>query len=238
MRRAANFRVGEFIDPAKRRRSRGHVIYSQPGVPLFGRATQAAEEQTGSMFELVGAGAAVALAGIGLLGIGPLHAATFGAIAVGFALLAHGATLAQRWTRAKHMPEREKTEAVGIGTEVVGGFAVIVLGVVAASDVAPMYVLPAASLVIGAALLLGGPTQPALAAGIETAGPRWRVTRDAVRASGGVMAMAGVAAIVLGILSLTGGPVLTLTLIAFLCVAVSLLVAGSALTARIAQRLA
>ena len=238
MRRAAISRVGQLMDPNKRRRSRGHVIYSQPGLPLTERATDAAEEQTGSLFELAGAAVAALLAVIGLLGIGKLHAATFGAIAVGFALLAHGATLAQRWTRATHMPEREKTEAISIGTEVVGGFAVIVLGVVAASDGAPLYVLPAASLVIGAALLLGGPTQPALAAGIETAGPRWRVTRDAVRASGGVMAMAGVAAIVLGILSLTGGPVLTLTLIAFLCVAMSLLVAGTALTARIAQRLA
>jgi uncharacterized membrane protein HdeD (DUF308 family) len=85
--------------------------------------------------------------------------------------------------------------------------------------------------------MLGGPTQPALAAGHES-GPRWRVTRDAVRASGGVMAMAGVAAIVLGILALTGGPVLALVLVAFLCVAASLIVAGTALTARIAQRLA
>jgi hypothetical protein len=238
MRRAAIFRVGELMDPNRRRRSRGHVIYSQPGMPLADRATDAAEEQTGSAFELVGATVAAALTIIGLLGFGTLHTAAFSAIAVGFALFAHGGTLATRWTRAKHMPEREKTEAIGLGTEVVGGFAVIVLGVIAASDVAPLYVLPAASLVIGAALLLGGPTQPALAVGVETAGPRWRVTRDAVRASGGVMAMAGVAAIVLGILSLTGGPVLTLTLVAFLCVATALLVAGTALTARIAQRLA
>src|SRR5687767_3242174 len=103
MRRAALCRVGEYLDSNRRRRSRGHVIYSQPGIPLVERATDAAEEQTGSAFELFGAGIAAALAILGLAGVSALHTAAFGAIAVGFALLAHGGTLAARWTRAKHL---------------------------------------------------------------------------------------------------------------------------------------
>ncbi len=53
------------------------------------------------------------------------------------------------------------------------------------------------------------------------------------------MVMAGVAAIALGILALaTDGPVLLLSLIAMVCIAAALVLAGGTLAARFARRFA
>jgi hypothetical protein len=91
--------------------------------------------------------------------------------------------------------------------------------------------------VFGGALLLGGAAQPEL--GNLAAPPRRRTVQDAVEASGGIMVLVGVAAAVLGILSLLGvGPVLTLALVAMLCIGASLLFAGGALATRFMRRFA
>jgi hypothetical protein len=191
-------------------------------------------ESTDSAWALVAAAIAAVLAVLGLMQLAMLQVTAFGAIAVGFALLAHGATLATRWTRGTHLKGRDRTDVFGISVEVVGGFVVIILGVIAASEIRPLAVLPIASIALGLAALLGGPTEPVM----TDAGPRWRVTRDALRASGGLMAIAGLGAIALGALALLGGPTLTLTLIAILCVALALIAAGTGLVARITHRLA
>jgi len=224
----------------------GHVIYSdrlweRPRDTREPSEDRAASAELGvtSSFELFAGLLAMVLVVVGLIGVAPVHMAAFGTIAVGFALLVQGGTLADRWKVAIHIPERERTERVGIGTEVIGGFVGIVLGLLAVVGVSPMVLLPSGALVLGAALLLGGPAQPALAERLPSESPpKWYVTRDAVRASGGVMVMAGVAALVLAILALVGGPIVTLTLVAILCVAAALVVAGGALSARLARRFA
>lgn len=222
----------------------GHVIYSDRYIdrdtplPFDERRASAAEMTSGSGFELFAATLALVLAVLGLAGLAPVQMAAMGLIGVGFALLAQGGTLATRWRTATHIPATERTERVGIGTEMVGGFAGIVIGVLAVIGVSPLVLLPAGALVLGASLLLGGPAQPALAEDDARSDRRWHVTRDAVRASGGVMVMAGVAALVLGILAFAGGPVVTLSLVAVLCVAAGLITAGGALIARIARRFA
>ncbi|MBA3456668.1 MAG: hypothetical protein H0T42_26500, partial [Deltaproteobacteria bacterium] len=103
--------------------------------------------------------------------------------------------------------------------------------------VAPLILLPSAAIVLGAALLLGGGTQPEL---VEDGPPRrWHVTRDAVRASSGVMIMGGLSALVLGVIAVAvEGPVLPLALTAVLCVAASLMLSGGSLLARFRQRVA
>jgi len=231
---------------------RGKVVYQQdldigradapraePVVTNSDRATQIAIA-SGSSFELFAGAIAGIVAVIGIAGYFPHYMAATAVIAVGLALLAQGGTMAARWQNAVHIAGSEKTEAVGIGTEVFGGLAGIVLGVLALFGVAPTFLLPAAALVIGAAMLLGGPAQPQIAeAAPASSARRWHVTRDAVRTSSGVMVMAGVAAVVLGILAVAAnGPVILLTLIAMLCVAAALVLAGGALTARFARRFA
>ncbi|HEU0031498.1 MAG TPA: hypothetical protein VFQ53_12755 [Kofleriaceae bacterium] len=213
----------------------GSVLYRDPEFLAAMEKRTSIDLSAGSSFELFNGLAAIVMAILGLFDVVPVYMAAFALVAVGFALLAQGSTIANRWTKAVHIPERETTEAVGIGTEVIGGGAGIVIGVLAALGVSPLVLLPSGSIVVGAALLLGGPAQPALA---QLQPRKWYVTRDAIRASGGIMVMAGVGGIVLGILALSGGPIITLSLVSMLCVAAALVMAGGALTARLARRFA
>ncbi len=192
---------------------------------------------SGSSFELTCGALAIAAAIAGLAGVAPQHLAALATIAVGFALLAQGSTIAARWREAVHIPGSERTEAVGISTEMFGGLGAIVLGALVMANVAPLALSCAAAIVIGVSLLLGGPAQPDIAEAAPAASPRrWRVTRNAVRTSAGVMVMAGLAAIALGVLGATGaGPAIALSLVAILCTAAALVLAGGALAARFAR---
>lgn len=197
---------------------------------------------TGSSFELAAALVAAACAIAGLADVLPVRLAALATLGVGFALLAQSTTLAARWSDAVKIRDSERAEAVGIGTEMFGGLGGIALGVLALVDILPFILLPVAAITIGVALLLGGPTQPELAevAPASSVGKHYRVTRRAVRTSGGVMAMAGLGAVVLGALALlvSTGPIVTLCLAAMLCIASALVLAGGAVTARFARRLA
>lgn len=193
---------------------------------------------SGSSFELFCGLIAIGAAIVGLAGYYPLSMAAFATIAVGFALLAQGTTIAARWRQAVHIVGSERTEKLGISTEMFGGLAAIVIGVLALVYVNPLTLLPVGSLVVGVALLLGGPAQPDIAevAPAITA-RRYQVTRNAVRTSSGVMVMAGLAAIVLGILALVGSaPVLVLSLVAMVCTAAALVLSGGTLIARFSKR--
>ena len=148
---------------------------------------------------------------------------------------AQGATIAARWQRATHIPGSERSEALGISTELFGGLIGIVLGVIAILGVMPLTLLAVAAMTVGGALLLGGPTQPVLAD--QPPRSRARVTRDLVRSSSGVMVMAGLTSLVLGLVAvIAGGPVLTLVLVANLVLGIALLLAGGSLVAVLARR--
>lgn len=221
---------------------KGDVIYRAAGFhdpPTVEEKATQTQIASGSSFELfagtLGAVAAVA----GIANYFPIYMAAIATIAIGFALLAQGGTLAARWQNAEHIPSTERTEALGIGTEVIGGFAGFALGVMALLGVVPMILLPVAAIVVGAALLFGGPAQPQIADAAPRSGRQFRVTRDVVRTSSSVMVMAGLAGIVLGVLGLAlSGYTLVLALIAMLCVAGALVLAGGALTARFGRRFA
>jgi hypothetical protein len=193
---------------------------------------------SGSSFELFSGLIAIGAGIVGLVGYYPLSMAAIATIAVGFALLAQGATIAARWREAIHIVGSERREKLGITTEMFGGLAAIVIGVLALVYINPFVLLPAGALVIGLALLLGGPAQPDIAEVAPAAtARRYQVTRNAVRTSSGVMVMAGVAAIVLGILALIGSaPVLVLSLVAMMCTAAALVLAGGTLVARFTKR--
>lgn len=193
---------------------------------------------SGSSFEVFAGVVALALAILGLIGYAPLYLAAIATTAVGFSLLAQGSTIAARWQQATHIVGSERTDAMGIGTEIFGGLAAIVLGVLALMQVMPTVLLPIAAVALGVALLLGGPTQPDFAeVGAPDAGHHWQVTRGAARTSSGVMVMGGLAALVLGVLAIAGlAPALVLSLVAVVCVAAALMLSGGALLARFTSR--
>ncbi|HEY5938068.1 MAG TPA: hypothetical protein VIU61_25635 [Kofleriaceae bacterium] len=198
------------------------------------RATELVVD-SGSSFELFAGAIAIVSSLIGLAGYGTYVMASLATVAVGFALLAQGATIAARWQRATHIAGSERSEALGISTELFGGLAGIVLGVAAIFGVIPLTLLAVAAMVIGGALLLGGPTEPVFVGD----GPRspGRVTRDLVRSSSGVMVMAGLSSLVLGLVAvIAGGPVLTLVSVAMLVLGAALMLAGGTLVAVLARR--
>jgi hypothetical protein len=191
---------------------------------------------SGSSFELFCGVVAAVVAVIGVSGYYPIYMAAVATIAIGFALIAQGGTLAARW-QAPH--KTEPAEAIGIGTEVIGGFAGIALGAMVLLGVSPWVLLPVAIIVVGAALLFGGPAEPQLADAAPRARQPFRVTRDTLRTASSVMVMGGLAGIVLGILALTlDGYTLVLANIGALCVAGALVVAGGAVAARFGRRFA
>jgi len=192
--------------------------------------------EAGSSFELLCAVVAVPLAIAGLAGYLPLYLAAIATVAVGFALLAQGSTIAARWRNALHIAGRERIDRIGMSTEMFGGFATIVLGVLALFGVASLTLLPVAAIALGAALLLGGPTQPEIA---EDSPRHWHVTRDMMRASSGVMVMGGLSAVILGVLAIANvGPIVPLALTALLCVAAALMLSGGSLLAVVKKRFA
>jgi len=174
---------------------------------------------------------AVVLTIVGLVGYLPLYVAGIATIAVGLALLTQGSTIAARWQEAQRIAGRERLDKLGMSTEMFGGLAAIVLGILALLGVASLTLLPVAAIVLGVALLLGGGAQPEI--GEDDARDRWHVTRDIVRASSGVMVMGGLSSLVLGVIAVAvDGPVLPLVLTALLCVATSLTLSGGSLLAR------
>lgn len=191
--------------------------------------------KSGSSFELFAAAIAIVLAIVGLAGNLPLQVAGIATIAVGLALLAQGSTLAARWQEAHRIAGRERLDRLGMSTEVFGGFAAIVLGILALLGVASETLLAIAAIVLGVALLLGGGAQPEL---VEDDTPkRWHVTRDAVRASSGVMVMGGLSSLVLGVIAVAvESPAVPLVLTSLLCVAAALLLAGGSFLARFRDR--
>jgi len=169
--------------------------------------------------------------------------ASVAVIALGIALFAQGVAITSRWRDAvkrlaKSRGPRPEQVGGGMSIDAFGGLAGVILGLVALGGTRPLVLLPAAVVVFGAALLLGGAMQPDLVYLAPERNPKVaRVTYEAIQTSGGVMVLVGVGAAVLGVLALLDvGPVLTLTLVALLAIGMSLLFAGGALTARLARR--
>jgi hypothetical protein len=197
----------------------------------------------GTSAEAIAGLAGVVLSVIGLATLWSFTMCGLAAIAIGVGLLVHGGAVAARWNQAMNRLDAngryDRTElAGGIGTEMIGGAAGIVLGVLAVANIHPFVLLPVAAIVFGATLLLGGAAQPEL----ENLAPEYdvryrRMAHQAIEASGGVMVMVGIAAAVLGILALLHvGTMVTLSLVAMLCVGAALFLAGGTLAARFVRR--
>lgn len=225
------------------------VIYrneTDAGTPLAtenvpGRETSMAITG-GSSLELVGGAGAVVLAILALAGFLPLLLTSIACIAIGGALVAHGVSVAARWndTISRFGSSVERTQvAGGLGSEVLGGCAGIALGILAIVGVLPIELLSIAAIVLGGSVLFAAPAEPPIARFASDYDRRvGRMTFQAVEATTGTMALAGVGAAVLGILALLRvGPPLTLSVVAMLALGGALLLSGGALTTRFARHL-
>jgi hypothetical protein len=194
--------------------------------------------EAGSVGEAIAGAGGLVLAILGLLGILPLTLDAIAGIALGVALLLGGAALAARYSRAippTALPRARHEISGALGLQAIAGIAAVVLGVLALLGVSSLELLAVTVIVLGAALLAVGGGMARLGRSARwlraDAGRSGEV--DSASVAAGWEALIGVAAVVLGILALTGRSPLMLTLIAMLCVGAALLVTGSLVASRL-----
>jgi hypothetical protein len=196
----------------------------------------------GSITEAICGAATVVLAIIGLTGSGGSlvgYTASIATIVFGVALLAQGGAVAARYQQLLRdtMPADWDTRSElggGMGAEMLGGAAGVVLGVLGLLGLGAAVLIPIAVIVFGGTLLLGSAATADLGAlGAPTGNERFaHVTRQAAVAASGTQVLVGVAGVVLGILALVGVETATVALVALLVMGASLVLTGTALSSR------
>jgi hypothetical protein len=199
-----------------------------------GRGFPSEVEPLGLLSEGAAGIATIVLAVIALAGIAATALASIVTIVIGVGLMVQAFNSAAE--RAKAIPAGAAPTALssGIGGEVmvdvVTGITGIVLGILALVGINATHLVPAALIVFGGALLLSGVVEivprpvPVAAAG---GGPAQIATYQGSAATGGLEVMVGVAAIVLGILSLILMSSWVLVLVGFIAIGAAMLMVSA-----------
>lgn len=201
-------------------------------------------EAAGSLIEAAAGLAVVVLAIIGLARGDTRFIVSIATIVAGVALLAQGGAVAAEYSKLLSMITGGTLGAVELGggmtIEMLAGGGAIVLGILGLAGFDSELLLPAAVIAIGASLIFTASGYQRLnALKAQAAGLSDVAARVAQGAVGGAIAaqvLAGIAAIVLGILAFTM-PVhaSVLTLIGLLVLGSAIAVSGTALTGRLLQ---
>jgi len=199
----------------------------------------------GSSGEAVAGAAAVVLAILGLVGVLPLYMVSIAAICIGAAMFQEGTAIASQF---KELEEHingsdEKTKVAlggGMGFQVLGGIAGIVLGILALVGVAPGVLISVAAIAMGGALLLGAGATERLDRlqtqwSVRHHRPQWM--HDSILGASGLQVLAGLGAVTLGIIALSGVAPMVLDLVAMLTIGGSVLLAGSAIAGELGVEL-
>jgi hypothetical protein len=195
-----------------------------------------------SLFEgLIGIGAII-LAIVGLFAILPLYMAGIATIAIGVAFFIDGFVSIAKYRTVPVEVSQRPFEIIQLGwgttAEFFGGAAGIVLGILALMNIYPLVLVPTAALIYGITLIF---SSSMLARLNETRIEQQReerqriVEREAVVVTADIQIFVGLAALVLGILSLLGMYPLVLSLVALLAVAFSDLFSGTTLIGRMVR---
>ncbi|HUB15656.1 MAG TPA: hypothetical protein VMB34_27165 [Acetobacteraceae bacterium] len=178
--------------------------------------------------------AVIVLTILGLAHVVPVFLVAIAAIVAGVALLAQGATIAAEYARVLAV---RNDAIVPLGNSsawslaLLAGAAGVVLGILALLDVSPVQLVAIAVIALGGGLMISsGPTaqMAMLKSERSTSDERFRrLAAEAASTSIISQGMVGLAAVVLGILSLAGFASLTLILIALLTMGIFLLANGS-----------
>jgi hypothetical protein len=199
-----------------------------------------ATESGGSIVEAAGGVAVIVLAIIGLArGGGFLTAIAM--IVLGIALLAEGGSIAAQFSRLLSAVTGGAVGAMELGSgmtaEILAGGAAIVLGILGLVGLHPMVLLPAAVIAVGGSLVMTSSAVERLnqiklqAAGLSEIAQK--VAQTAVSGAIGTQVLAGVAAVVLGILALVSQDyAATLTLVGLLVLGAAMTLTGTALAGR------
>jgi hypothetical protein len=223
-------RIRDQVDPVAQ-------VPTQPVLAEERRGGQAVVA-SGSMIQVIGGIAAVVLAILGLSHVVPFYLAAIATIVVGAGLLFQGGSLAAGFEQFAEQSGEQEGMGGGMTVEFMGGVSGIVLGILALLDIVPTVLLGAAAIVFGATLILGSLATAQMRSMIPS--PHLATARSV--ASGSLIAVAGgqtlvgVAAIVLGILTLVYFTSLvswSLILVAMLIVGAAMLCSGAAITGKV-----
>jgi hypothetical protein len=204
------------------------------------RKTEAAVG-AGSMAEALGGAAAVVLGILGLAQIVPRTMGSIATIVVGGALIFESAAVASRYSHLRALATEGGSEAAlggGVSAELIGGIVGVVLGSLGLVGIATSYVVPAAVIVFGAALLVGA-SQTAKIQQLQLGNiPRTvssRTVQAGLGASSGAEVLVGLGALALGILAILQIAPVVLSLIGLLAVGVAVLLDGTSMGAKAAR---
>lgn len=175
--------------------------------------------------------AAIVLTILGLAHVAPTFLVAVAVIAVGIALAAHGANVARQYARL--VAGRAELGAVGGGAwsiEFLAGAGGIILGVLALLQVSPDVLIAVAAIGFGAGITVSSSVSAQLAVigtSADANDPLRRIVTESASSASAVQVLAGLSAVVLGILALSGFASITLLLVALLAVGSFAVVNGS-----------
>ncbi len=203
-------------------------------------------EGNGSIVEAAGGLAAMLTSIMGLLGSHPVTMMSIAALALGAALLVEGGVVATQYSKLLALidggPARGWKLKAGMTTEIVGGAASMVFGVLALLGFAPLTVLPLAVVSSAAAILLASGALLRLGdirgRMLGLGDVARRTSHWAVRTAAALQAFTGTGALVLAVIALTTPAHASLsTLVGLLALGASVVFSGSALGARLSRTL-
>lgn len=200
----------------------------------------------GALIDAIGGIATIVLAVIGLAGVHASLMTSIATIVFGVALLIQGGTMMSEFAQIL-LPNDTRVAAFdqfgGTSLSVVfmAGAAGIVLGILALLGIHAMVLTPVAVIVFGTALVLSSNAvwqlymlrQAARGIGQSQHAGVEVILSEIASGSAGIQALAGLSAIVLGILAVSGEADLTLNLVALLALGATIVLTGGSLTATI-----
>lgn len=189
----------------------------------------AASETSGIFAEAVGGIATIALTIIALSGTSPGFLLATATIVFGAALLIEGTSIVTDYANVLSSVAGAAGIQVGTGgiaAVFLSGITGIILGILALLGINPFVLISVAVIVFGSALVLSSGAMMNLHMFKARLGGEF-VMASAVTGTAGAQALAGIAAIVLGILAVAGTATATLTLVALLVLGAALLATGN-----------
>jgi hypothetical protein len=194
-----------------------------------GREVTSKTEPVGLLTEGAAGIAAIVLAILGLAGVSTAILASITVIVIGVGLLVQGFNTGAEQARATPIANRVPELGAEVMVSFIAGVAGIVLGILALIGIRAPDLVPAALIVFGGALLLAGATSgpmmsnSLMASATQQGGEVVSVAYNGSPASRGLQILIGIAAIVLGILSLIFMASWVLVLVGMLAVGAALL---------------
>lgn len=194
-----------------------------------GRGAASKSEPVGLLTEGAAGIAAIVLAILALAGVSTGVLASITVIVIGVGLLVQGFNTGSEQARAAPLANHVAEFGAEVMSSFIAGVAGVVLGILALIGIHAPELVPAALIVFGGALLLAGATSGPTASNslmvsaTQQAGEVVSVPYNASPASRGLQILIGLAAIVLGILSLIFMTSWVLVLVGMLAVGTALL---------------